>query len=105
MTIGEILVSLISNLGVTWPQLVLIITALGVMIFMAVELRFGLMMMFFMFAFETLVFWYSMNNVPDLGITTVDLTLSTSVTLASFVIMTLSLLITKSKQGYNEGII
>jgi hypothetical protein len=103
MPIGEIIGGLIGNLGVTFPQWVILITVLGSIIFMAVEVRFGLMMLFLMVGFETVVFWYSQTYITGLGITGGDMILMASVLLGVFVLMTLSLLMVKSKQGYQYG--
>jgi hypothetical protein len=98
MTIESVAVVLVGNLNVTVVQLVLLITALGSMIFMALDLRFGLLMLFFMFGVETLVFW-------AYGVTTAEMTLSTLCLLSSFVALTLSLLLVSSKQAKPGGII
>jgi hypothetical protein len=88
---------LVSNLGVTFTQLVLLMTVLGSLIFIAVELRLGLLLLFFMTGIETIVFW-------SYGVATTDLSMVVSVFLSSFVLMAVSLLLIKPKQGYG-GII
>lgn len=98
MAIGETVGIMLSNLGVTLPIIVLVITALGSLIFMAVELRLGLMTLFFMYAVEFLAFW-------RYGVTGTDLTFTAMALLSSFVLMTLSLLLVKSKQGNYGGIL
>lgn len=99
MSMTSIVLVLIGNLGVTLPQLVIIVTTLGSLIFMAVELRFGIMMLFFMYGVETVVFWAA-------GASSNDIILITSALLASFVMMALSILTVKSKQGgYSGGIV
>lgn len=98
MSMESVVVLLVGNLEVTVAQLVLLITALGSMIFMALDLRFGLLMLFFMFGVETLVFW-------SYGVTTAELTLSVLCLLSSFVALTLSLLLVSSKTAKPGGII
>lgn len=93
MTMAEVLTLLIGNLGITLPQLVLLITALGSLIFMALDLRLGLMMLFFMFGIETVAFWAA-------AVASYDLYLAISALLASFVLMALSLLMSKPKDYY-----
>jgi hypothetical protein len=102
MPIGEIVNALILNLGITFPMLVVLLATLGSLIFMALELRFGLMMLFFMNGILTVIFWaaFSAGSI----VTFSDLVVSITVTLASIVLMTLSLLSTRSKQVHG-GII
>lgn len=92
MAIGDIILVIVNNLGITWPQLIVLITALGSLIFMAVEVRLGLMMMFLMFGIETVAFWIY-------GMSATEITIVTMALLATFVLMALSLLVTRSKTG------
>ena len=96
MPISDVVLVLVGNLEVTLPQLVLIITTLGSLIFMAVDMRFGLMILFFLYGVEVIIFWSA-------GVAAIDLTLSVMCLLAALVMMTLSLLVTRSKQPPGVG--
>ena len=98
MSFASVIALLFSEIGVTLPQFVLIITALGSLIFIAVEIRFGLMFLFFMFGVETVVFWWA-------GVSLVDLLLVVMCLLSSFVMMALSLLLIKSSEQSTQGLI
>lgn len=98
MPIAETAALMVGNLGVTVTQLVLLLTALGSIIFMAVELRLGFMMMFMLFGVEFVILW-------SYGAQVGDLTLAGICLLASFVTMTLSLLLIRPKQNVYGGII
>lgn len=98
MALSNIVILIFGTLGVTLPQFILLITALGAVIFIAVELRFGLMMLFFMFAVELIAFW-------SYGVAYIDLILSVMCLLATFVCMTLSLLLVRSGQQHPGGLI
>lgn len=103
MPILETIAFGISGLGITLPQLVLMVTALGSMIFVAASFRLGVMMLFFMFGSEFLIFWRISLIAPEI-ITAIDMSIVTLAFLASFVIMTISLLMTKA-QNTSGGII
>lgn len=98
MSVESIVVVMLGNLEVTLVQVVLLLTALGSMIFMALDLRFGLLMLFFMFGCETVVFM-------AYGVTQAEMYLTGLALLSSFVALTLSLLLVSSKQSKPGGII
>lgn len=98
MSFATVLSLLFSGLNVTLPQFVLVITVLGSIIFIAVELRFGLMILFFMLGIETLVYW-------RVGVSDADMNLVIIVLMSSFVLMTLSLLLMKSSEQTYQGLI
>jgi hypothetical protein len=64
------------------------------MIFFAIEQRLGAVLLFFMLAVEVLVFWIY-------GISQFDFTLAVTSMLSALVIMTLSLLLSRTK--HQEG--
>ncbi len=87
MSMFEILTELTSNLGVTNEVFILIVTVLSSIIFMAKEFRLGLLLLFFMTSIEFMIFY-------ALGFNTMYHII---MILASFVILTISLLISYKK--------
>jgi len=81
--------TLLANMGVTIEQFVLLMTGLGSLIFMAKDFRLGLLILFFSVGVEFIVF-YSLGKDVSLYIITL---------LASFVLLTISLLISYSKKS------
>lgn len=88
---------LLGGLNITLPVIIIIITWLGCVIFMAISLRLGLMMLFFLNVVEALGFW-------AYGVSALHMNLITMTTLASFVLLSLSIMLSKSRQGGYGGV-
>jgi len=90
MSVFELMTELTNNLGVTNEVFILIVTVLSCVIFMAKELRLGLLLLFFITSVEFMIL-YALGLNTTYHIITI---------LASFVILTISLLISyKKTQG------
>jgi len=83
----ELVSELTSNLGVTNEIFILIVTVLSCIVFMAKELRLGLILLFFITSIEFMIF-YALGLNTTYHIITI---------LALFVILTISLLISYKK--------
>ena len=87
-----ILDDLIINMGVSLETYVLLIIVLGSLIFMAIDMRLGLVIMFLLSSIFLVIFNYFDRNI----------TYYIYVVLLSFVTMTISLMISNKK---SEGVI
>ena len=87
-----ILDDLIINMGVSLETYVLLIIVLGSLIFMAIDMRLGLVIMFLLSSIFLVIFNYFDRNI----------TYYIYVVLLSFVTMTISLIISNKK---SEGVI
>lgn len=81
--------SLLDNLGMAFPDIVLLGVILSTIIFYAHDIRYGLLLQFILFGF--LIVWLDSINV--------DLTKTLIAFFVVLVIMTLSSLISGAKQG------
>lgn len=84
-----IIETLITNLGVSVSQFTLIITLFVSFLFMAKDLRLGLIFLFIFTGAELIAFYYLSMNIM----------LHTIVLLASLVMLTLSLLFSRQRSG------
>jgi len=87
MTLASLFTTIVTNLGLTWPQLIAFVTVCGCIIIMAKELRLGLLFLF-MFSAVGFMLLYALNQNTQLHLI---------MTLTSFALMTVAYLITYKK--------
>jgi hypothetical protein len=83
-----------SNLGANLDIIVIFCTVIAGLIFMAVDVRFGIMMLFFLFGVEFVAFYNG-------GVST---TYVLYALLATFAVLALTILITRQRVGTSGGV-
>jgi len=87
MTLESLILTLATNLGITWPPLIAFITICGCIIVMAKDLRLGLMILFMLSAVEFMAL-YTLSQSTQLHLIMI---------LVSFALMAVAYLITYKK--------
>lgn len=88
-SVGSLIDLLVANLGISFPDLVILLTILGSIIFFAKDLRLGAVLLFSLLAIEFMLF-------VELGIPSFSALIALMV---SIVFLTLSLYITRARLG------
>jgi hypothetical protein len=88
-SVGVLIDTLVANLGVSFPDLIVLLTVLGSVIFFAKDLRLGAVLLFSLLAIEFILF-------TELGINSFSALIALMV---SIVLLSLSLYITRARLG------
>lgn len=87
MSVSAVIALLVGNLGVTVPQLIAVLTCFGSLVFMAKDLRLGIMFLFFANGIELMGLWAFKY----------DITIQLLVLFVSLALMAISLILSYKK--------